>query len=447
MTLNQAFSNTKLTENGDIAYSSTGNHLLDILFMTEYYQNHLDEVTLGDSEKEKLFAMFIRDPRYGLGRRDLGRVLMNLAGVSFENIVKAGRFDDIFSVEGWEEYMAKEILAGNELAKKWAPRYSSKNLMLARHFAKFLGMNKQDYGKFVKAKTVERSLSAKNTGIIQFEQVPSLAMIKYYDRFLRGEDTGKRFAKYLESVKSGKSELKVSTTSVYDIYRNRNKIDPDIFFDKIEKIKINCVPVVDTSGSMENANDSYGKAMAIGHYLAKCSTYAPNQVVSFSSHPVLLTLGKENMVPTRRFRARWSDSETDLVKQNLSNIPDGYRREIASMHTGDISNTDLGKVMELFSKVSDVPEYLVILSDMEFDNGSSMSKDALKHYWKEHGYKTKIVWWNLNERSTTTPEVDSEGNIFMSGYNPMLLKFLESGFDGEKFLDKLLTEYEKNISK
>ena len=441
-TLNKAFANTKLTENGDIAYSSTGDNLLDILFMTEYYQNHLSEVNIGDSEEEKLFAMFIRDPRYGLGRRDLGRVLMNKAGVSCEDVVKAGRFDDIFTFDGWMEYLAKEILAGNELAKKWAPRYSSKNLMLAREFAKFLGMNKQKYGKFIKAKTVERCLSSKNTGIIQFEHVPSLAMIKYYNRFLRGEDTKKRFEKYLEDVRSGKSDLKVSTTSVYDIYRNMDKIDPDLFFDKIEKIAINCVPVVDSSGSMENDNDSYGKAMAIGHYLAKCSTYAPNQVVSFSSQPVLLTLGQENMVPDRR---SWSPNR-EMVKQDLSEYPNGYKREIASMYTGDCSNTDLDAVMNLFSKVTDVPEYLVILSDMEFDDGSSLSKERLMDIWKRMGYKTKIVWWNLNERSTTTPEIDSDGNIFMSGYNPMLLKFLEAGFDGKKFLNKLLSEYKRAIS-
>jgi hypothetical protein len=42
--------------------------------------------------------------------------------------------------------------------------------------------------------------------------------------------------------------------------------------------------------------------------------------------------------------------------------------------------------------------------------------------------------------------MDSEGNIFMSGYNPMLLKYLSVGFNGEEFLKKLLEEYKKNIS-
>ena len=83
---------------------------------------------------------------------------------------------------------------------------------------------------------------------------------------------------------------------------------------------------------------------------------------------------------------------------------------------------------------------------MEFDEGSCQSKEALRHLWAEKGYKTKIVWWNLNSRNTTVPETDKDGNIFMSGYSPMLLKFLKAGFDGNKFLDNLLDEYKKAIS-
>lgn len=40
-----------------------------------------------------------------------------------------------------------------------------------------------------------------------------------------------------------------------------------------------------------------------------------------------------------------------------------------------------------------------------------------------------------------------EGNIYLSGYSPMLLKYLEVGFDGEAFLNKLLKEYKKTLTK
>ena len=436
-TLQQAFGNTKLTENGDIAYTSTGNNLLDMLFMSEYFQKHLNHVGIGTSEREKLFSMFMRDPRYGIGLRDLGRELMKQSEVDLADVVKAGRFDDIFSMEGWMPFLRDEILAGNELAKKWAPRYSSKNLMLAREFAKFLGMNKQQYGKFVKVNTVEKSLSDKETDGIVFEHVPSLAMIKYYNRFIKGKDTSERFKEYLSDVKSGKKELKVSTTTVYDIYRNMDKIDPDLFFDKIEKIAISCVPVVDTSGSMWDMNDSIGKALSIGHYLAKCSTFAPNQVVSFSSRPQLITLGSDDVN-----RRAYGMYEQLLESGNGSS----YAREIASMYTGDCSNTDFAAVMDLFKSVDTLPEYIVVLSDMEFDRGSYQSKNELRNLWRMMGYTTKIVWWNFNSRSTTCPEIDADGNIFISGYNPMLLQYLEAGFDGEKFLDKLLDVYKEKIA-
>lgn len=436
MTLNEIF-NQKVTENGDIAFTKVSDDdMLNILFLTEYYQKHPNALPeLGNSDIEKLFAMFIRDPRHGLGRRDLGRVLMNMTDCDIDQVIKAGRVDDLFTMHSHfqkiADYLYNEIKNGNELVKKWMPRYSSKNLMLARLFAKTWGMNKQQYGKFIKCDTVEQHLSRKQTNKIIFEHVPSLAMIKYADRFGRGEDTKNRYAVYLDDVKAGKKDLKVATTTVYDIYKNRKKIDADLFFSKLEKIAINCIPIVDTSGSMLDDNDSFGKAMAIGHYLAKCSTYCPNKVVSFSSHPQLITLG-------------------DKCKRDyygLSNdINSTYEKEIASMYTGDCSNTDFGAVMNLLGQLDgDMPEYLVVLSDMEFDCGSKMSKDETMKLFKDKGYNTKIVWWNLNSRATTCPEMDNNGNIFLSGYNPMLLKFLEVGFNGKEFLNSLLRNYAKAI--
>ena len=87
MNLEEIF-NQKRTENGDIAFTKINDdNLLNILFLTEYYQNHLSEVKIGNTEKDQLFARFIRDPRFGLGRRELGRVLMHMAGCSIEDIV------------------------------------------------------------------------------------------------------------------------------------------------------------------------------------------------------------------------------------------------------------------------------------------------------------------------------------------------------------------------
>jgi hypothetical protein len=250
-------------------------------------------------------------------------------------------------------------------------------------------------------------------------------------------------------VNKGDAKLNISTTNIYDIYKNRDRIDADLFFNKIEKVQGNWLPILDTSGSMQDGNDSIGKANAVAHYLAKCSTYAPNKVVSFSSHPQLLELGKENMI----VNTYWGGI-SNKKKQNLSGCRTQYEREIKSMYTGDCSNTDFGAVMQLLSGLqNDLPEYLVVLSDMEFDRGSSMSKTATMKLFKQKGYKTRIIWWNFNDHNRTSPELSSNsvesdeyGNIFLSGYNPMLLKYLECGFNATQFIDKLLSEYQKKVT-
>ena len=431
--------NEKLTENGDKSYKSTGNDLLDILFMTSYYEKHIEELDgkIGTSDKDKLFARFIRDPRHGLGRRDLGRALMYLAEVKPYDIVKSGRFDDLLTTGRIIDVivMVQEARLGNELAKKWLPRLNSKDRDLAKAICKEFDLTEKEYREMIKCDTTESKLSSHRTDEIKFEQVPSLAMIKYYDRFKRGEDTKDRFEAYLESVKKGEKELKVSTTTVYDIYKNREKIDADLFFDKLEKIEISCVPILDTSGSMWDSNDSIGKAISIAHYLAKCTTYCRGYVISFSDNPKLMKIEEK--------------TDKSLYWNNYGFFGDEskYCRELNSMFTGDVGSTNFGKVMELLETLHDLPEYLVVLSDMEFNIGSHESKKKLQRLWKEKGYTTKIVWWNFNSRNTTVPEMDEMGNIYLSGYSPMLLKYLEVGFDGEAFLNKLLKEYKKALTK
>ena len=112
--------NEKRTENGDKSYKSTGDNLTDLFFMAPYFEKNLDEVSIGTSEKEKVFSMFIRDPRFGLGRRDLGRRLMMLSKVSANNIIKAGRYDDLWHIptdENLELLKGTITFENNELAK------------------------------------------------------------------------------------------------------------------------------------------------------------------------------------------------------------------------------------------------------------------------------------------------------------------------------------------
>ena len=417
----------KINENGDISYTTTGDNLIDLLFLSEYYSNNLEEVHIGDSDKEKLFAMFIRDPRKGLGRRDLGRELMKQSKVAVEDIIFAGRYDDVFEVLGLNkvsiEFLWNEVKKGNALAKKWFPRLTSKNRDKALKICKILNITQKEYRKSIKEEsTVEYKLSTKNHDDINFEHIPSLAMLKYSSCFAMKDELSDRYFDYVNKVKEGNAKINTSVSNVYDLYlasQKDNGLPIDEMFEQLKGKELNMIPIVDTSGSMTWQNDAFGKALAVGHYIAKVSSYAKDTVISFSSNPKMIKIG------------------------GLS-----YKKAINKMYTGDCSDTNLAKVMNLISNIKeDLPDYFVVLSDMEFNEGSCYSVERLMSMWKDKGIKTRIIWWNFNGRNKTVPEADEYGNIFFSGYSPQLLDFLKSGVDSQGFLNELLENYAKYLAK
>lgn len=445
---------TKQTENGDISYKTTGNNLTDLMFMTAFFEKHLDEVTIGQTDKEKLFARFIRDPRFGLGRRDLGRKLMKLANVDPSQVVKSGRFDDLYYLasDKYITLLKEEVMNGNELAKKWCPRLTGKDKAVAKALCKIWNVTQQEYRKMIKTdKTVEYKLSYAEqlegtplnelfkqgnykhplVDTINFEQVPSLAMTKYLNTFSTREDLKDRFAEYIKAVKEEKAKVNTSTANVYDAKRtidncgdwttqsvqeNADVIGKKIIDNATIGVEMSVLCILDSSGSMYDSNDSIGKATSVCHGLATHSTYCKNQCIGFSREPRLLNI------------------KGDTLQEQ-------YR----SMQNREVANTDFGKVMKLLSKLGSYPEYILVASDMEFDYGSNQSKKETMRIFKEHGANTKIIWWNFNDRNKTVPEFDEYGNIYLSGYNLQILKLLENKFDMTTYIDKILEDYKKKI--
>ena len=450
---------TKKTENGDIAYKTTGDNLTDLFFMTPYFEKHLEQVKIGESEKEKIFSMFVRDPRFGLGRRDLGRKLMALSKVEPYNIIKAGRYDDLWHIPTNENIKFLEIALNDrsvdkELAKKWMPRLTGKDKRIAKALCKMWNISEKDYRALIKTdSTTEYKLSyaEKQDGTplndlfkkgnythplvneINFEQVPSLAMTKYLHTFSTRDDIKERFGEYIKAVKEDKAKINTKTTNVYDAYKTANTgdwttqefekdareiVSNKIVDNAVVDVEMDAIVILDTSGSMGwlGHGGLIDKATALAYALSIKSTYAPNQLISFSSRPQLMTI------------------KGDTLK-------DKY----ASMYTGDCSNTDFGAVMRLLQKLNKYPEYLIVLSDMEFDYGSYLSKTQTMKLFKEYGANTKIIWWNLNDRNKTVPEFDEYGNIYLSGYNMQILKLLENKFDMTTYIDKILEDYRKKV--
>ena len=448
----------KRTENGDVSYKSTGDNLTDLMFMTAFFEKHLNQVTIGDTDRDKLFSMFVRDPRFGLGRRDLGRKLMELSNTSAEDIVTAGRYDDLFNIPTDEnlEFLYKKLVAGDELAKKWMPRLTGKDKKIAKALCKMWGIDEKTYRKLIKTdKTIEYKLSYaeknedgtpldalfnKNTyrhplvNEINFEEVPSLAMTKYINAFSTREDIKDRFNEYMKGVQEGKKKVNVSTANVVDAYKvsagdwcpqdvevNKDILAKKVVENETDGLVMDAICVLDTSGSMYWAPNGINigeKATAVAHAIATHSTYAPNQVISFSSRPQLMTI------------------KGDTLKEQYK-----------SMYTGDCTNTDLAKVLDLLKGLNKFPKFIIVMSDMEFDQGSRTSRKELYRLFKENEIDTKLIWWNFNNRNRTVPEIDEYGNYYLSGYNLQILKLLENNMDMTTYIDKILDKYKKDIAK
>lgn len=451
MNIKEVFSNVKINEKGDIAYNSTTNKYLDILFNTELLTKQKKAVDItflnSDSEYDRLFAMFIRDVRNGLGRRDLGRDLLKITKETPSNIIEIGRADDVFYIgldlvrktgEKDNEYFSylRDVLENKDHkfhfnVTKWLPKLNrpkieGKRFALNKDDVKVFRdsfpykMSEKDYRKITKnTKTIESKIL--NNEEIKYETVPSLAMLRYSNRFSNVDS--KRFEEYLENVKNGKSKINVTTTNVYDImrYYTNDKINSeqaDILFNAVKKVELpKIITVLDNSGSMYDDNNSYLKARAIAHYVSKNSSYMNNHIITFSSYPSLLEL---------------SDNYEEDCK-----ILSSFR---------DVSNTRFDNVMKLLAKANDdLPDYILVLSDMEFDSGSHQAKGEAMDILKKYNPNLKIIWWNFNTRNTTAPETDNYGNFFLSGYNPMLLSLLEHGMDANAFLNKIINDYKEKV--
>ena len=298
------------------------------------------------------------------------------------------------------------------------PRERGGNVDKVKAFRKVFKLSPRQYRKLIANNdTVEYVLSSGNV-VEKYENVPSLAMLKHFNSFIRTDK--ENFENYLENVRKGTKKMNTSTMTPYDIalkYEKRELSgnDCDLIFEQLPKINFGkIIPIVDNSGSMYVSGEmSYLKARAIGHYVAKNSSYMNNHIITFSSNPKLLELG------------------------------DNYIKDMEILDSfDDVSNTDFGKVMNLLSNVTeDLPDYLLVLSDMQFDKGSSLSKREAMKILQQRNPNLRIIWWNFNTRRVTFPETDEYGNIFLGGYNPLLLKFLEVGFNGQQLIDNIIENY------
>jgi hypothetical protein len=103
-------------------------------------------------------------------------------------------------------------------------------------------------------------------------------------------------------------------------------------------------------------------------------------------------------------------------------------------------NTDLEKVFTHLLRTciryelpqSEVPDTVIILSDMQFDQGCSYNDDvayqAIRKSFKVNGYTPPdLVWWNINAKGGLPILQGDVGTSMVSGFSPAIMKSFLAG--------------------
>ena len=121
---------------------------------------------------------------------------------------------------------------------------------------------------------------------------------------------------------------------------------------------------------------------------------------------------------------------------------------LIALNHNECANTNVEAVFDLILQTAvnnrmpqeDLPQNILILSDMEFDrcactntgycrNENRTLFDTIAQRYAAHGYKLpRLVFWNLNSRTGTIPVKENDlGVALVSGFSPTVAKMIFSG--------------------
>lgn len=463
-------SNVTLTENGAVAYKSTGDSLVDLfgsigsLRGADYARitKKFADAYAEDPLLATKMAFYARNVRGGLGERHTFRVILKYMAQThpqtvlnnLSNIPHFGRWDDLYTLVDtdledavWAMIKAQFILDAKNMSAgkpisimaKWLKSTntsSSKSVRLGRKTAHALGLTEKNYRKALSAMrkyidVVEQKMSANDWENIDFEGVPSRAMAIYRDAFKRhGMNL---FKEYIEKVEKGEATIKAATLYPYDIFEKMGftgggwggnfKFN---HYDQVLEAQWKALPnyvgdganflvMADTSGSMMGR--PMCTSVGLATYFAERNHGAfKDMFMTFSSRPSFVTL------------------KGDTLYDKVKNVP------------SIVDNTNLEAAFDLVLKTAiqgnvpaeDMPKAIIVISDGEIDSymgqgyySGYMNRawgflDAMRAKFRKHGYQMpNVVMWNVESRHDTyLATTDFLGVQFASGQSPSVFKSL-----------------------
>lgn len=489
--------NYKNTENGAVAHKSTNSAVYDLFALGAAYRNRTNEDCIllfknafEENQSLALKCLFwIRDCRGGAGERRFFRVAFRWLALNYpsrvENLVsylpEYGRYDDLFSlldtplencvIDIIKRQLSADIDSesnGISLISKWLPSENASNsdtIARARKIRKALNLTSKQYRQMLsklrtKVNVLEKLMSANEWDKIEFDKIPSRAGVIYKNAFARRDIIAK---KYKTFIMDNNTKVNASVLYPYEIVHKaiRDGKKNEVIRETLNKYwknlpdyldgkecKLLCV--IDTSFSMTSKIGGYSyntpvpidAAISLGMYCAeRIQGPFKDHFITFSRRPHLVKIEGIDFV-----------DKADRIFQNVIN-----------------DNTNLTAVFDLLLKtikrdnvkVEDVPETIVIISDMEIDRAfnsdpfsfespisTSFSTDMenLRLEWEKEGIKfPRLVYWNVDARNNTILDLGPNVSL-VSGLSSTIFKSILSGKNGyDLMIETITTERYKNI--
>ena len=486
-TLNRV-NNFQQTENGATGYSTSGQNLVDLNFVVPSNHKNVSSTELEkfvqalneDTVLAVKWLFYLRDVREGLGERDsfikLFKTLWLTDPVSSVKVVKLipeyGRWKDVIDIlaEFPSDNNLTEtiyLLIKNQLKEdcvnfiedksvsllaKWLPSInaSGKSRKLAKRICNKLALTFENYRKVLSSLRKYLDVTEVKTcggkwNEIDYNKVSSNANARYLNSFMRHDpERRQRYLDALSSPVASGAVMHASNLYPHEVYAKYSEADRghyDVKVNEDQGVEAlwanlknidtvgNTMVVVDNSGSM-TLRIKGSKIMAIDvarslgvFFSERCIGEFKDKVIEFSAKPRYIDL---------------TDCKSLADKYNTLNKYD------------DCSNTNLEKVFDLLLKTaldcnlpqSELPQRILIVSDMEFDDATIIYGDhnfimtqyqtlfeSIKKKWSYYGYTMpNIVFWNINSRTNTIPVTANEcGVTLVSGYSVNNVKMVLSG--------------------
>lgn len=499
--------NVKYTENGGIAYRTTGHSLYDMFAFGGAYRSRSTEDCIllfkNAFEENPEYAVkclfYLRDIIEGQGQRRFFRICLQwlanehpeVTKRNLEYVSELGRWDDLYClvktpVEKDAFKLIKHQLALDikslqkpngavSLCGKWLcseNATSNETRKLGTITRNYLGMTSREYRKTLSAlrkriNVLERLMSANEWDKIDFSAIPSQAGLKYRKAFQRHDVERKKAnpqaQTYEEFANDANTTVNAKALNPYEVVQKAISYIYDNTTYSWNTPRRWKADIRDTERLMinkywDNLTDYFKDATFDG--LCVCDTSGSMTCNNALPLSVAISL---SMYCAERARGPFAghyitfSRRARLVKVEGVDFVDKVKR---IYETDLCENTNLESVFDLllstarsnFCSQEDLPKTIIIVSDMEIDVATRVSNrkplmEQIRKEWASYGYTfPKVVYWNVNARSNTILDNNDEGITYVSGSSPVLFQQIVKGVTAEQLMfDKLNSPRYKDI--